>query len=251
MTDDGERGERSPRSPVTLAVLGGLAALVFVVLIALGVWQVERRAWKHALIAQVDARIHASAAAAPAPAEWPAITAANAAYRRVEVSGNYLTGHDVFVQATTALGGGYWVVTPLRDARGFTVLINRGFSTARAAPTPPAGDVRVTGLLRITEPNGGFLRTNDPAGDRWYSRDVGAVARSKRLIDVAPYFIDADAASSPSGGPVGGLTVISFADNHLIYALTWFALSLLLAGGVVIVGRDEWRVRRNAATMAR
>ena len=251
MTDDGARGERSPRAPVTLAVLGGLAAIIFVALIALGVWQVERRAWKHTLIAQVDARIHAAPAAAPAAAEWTAITAANAAYRRVEVSGNYLPGHDVFVQATTALGGGYWVITPLRDRRGFTVLINRGFSTARAAPTPPAGHVRITGLLRISEPEGGFLRTNYPAGDRWYSRDVGAIARAKQLDEVAPYFIDADAASAPSGGPVGGLTVVAFADNHLVYALTWFALAMLLAGGVVIVGRDEWRVRRNAANMAR
>ena len=251
MTDDGERGERSPRSPVTLAVLGGLAAIIFVALIALGVWQVERRTWKHALIAQVDARIHAAPAAAPEPAAWSTLTAANAAYRRVAASGDYLSGHDVFVQATTALGGGYWVITPLRDRRGFTILINRGFSIARAAPTPPTGAVRVTGLLRITEPNGGFLRTNDPAGDRWYSRDVGAIARSKGLDDVAPYFIDADAASSASGGPVGGLTVVAFADNHLVYALTWFALALLLAGGVVIVGRDEWRVRRNAANMAR
>jgi cytochrome oxidase assembly protein ShyY1 len=40
------------------------------------------------------------------------------------------------------------------------------------------------------EPDGGFLRKNDAAADRWYSRDVAAIGKTMGLIDPAPYFVD-------------------------------------------------------------
>jgi surfeit locus 1 family protein len=104
----------------------------------------------------------------------------------------------------------------------------------------------VTGLLRLTEPKGGFLRANDPAADRWYSRDVEAMAAARGLTDTAPYFIDADATPNPGGLPVGGLTVVAFRNSHLVYALTWFALALMLAALTVRVAREELRIRRAA-----
>jgi surfeit locus 1 family protein len=60
---------------------------------------------------------------------------------------------------------------------------------------------------------------------------------------VAPYFIDADAASNPGRLPVGGLTQIHFRNSHLVYALTWYGLALLVVVGFVVVVRDE-RMRR-------
>lgn len=209
-------------------LLTALALLFAAGFVALGVWQVERRAWKHELIAAVDARIDAPPVAAPGPAAWPAISAGKDAYRRVRASGRF--GHDeaVLVKAVTDLGGGYWVVTPL-ETPDFTLLVNRGFvpEGRRDAASRPVGTVTVTGLLRISEPGGGFLRANDPAAGRWYSRDVAAIAKAKGLVRVAPYFVDADAAPDSGGYPVGGLTVVRFPDNHLVYALTWFALALL------------------------
>ncbi len=146
MTIGGGALERPPRSLATLILFGCVAMLAFAALVSLGVWQVERRAWKHALIAQVDARIHAAPVAAPGPAEWPAITATDAAYRRITLHGSYLRGRDTFVQAVTRLGGGYWLVSPLRTDRGFTVLVNRGFVEHAADVPTPLAPVRVTGL---------------------------------------------------------------------------------------------------------
>ena len=194
-------------------------------------WQVERLAWKRALIAQVDARLHA----APAAASWSAIGPQDA-YRRVRVAGTFDHRAETLVQAVTAEGAGFWVVTPLRTAQG-VVLVNRGFVPAeRHAPATRAagqitGPVTITGLLRVTEPGGAFLRSNDPAANRWYSRDVAAIARARDLTQVAPYFIDADATPNPGGYPVGGLTVVKFSNNHLAYALTWFGLALLCLFG--------------------
>jgi surfeit locus 1 family protein len=208
-----------------VAVAAALAAVA--VLLALGIWQVERRAWKHALVAQVERRLAAAPVTAPGPAAWRTIDAGDA-YTRVRADGRYRARADVLVQAVTALGGGYWVVTPFDTAAGWTVLVNRGFVPAaeRARIAPPSARF-VTGLLRVSEPGGAFLRSNDPAAGRWYSRDVAAIARAGGLGDAAPYFIDADAAGA--GWPRGGMTVVRFADNHLVYALTWFALAALVA----------------------
>ena len=94
------------------------------------------------------------------------------------------------------------------------------------------------------QPGGGFLRTNAPAEDRWHSRDVAAIAAARGLTPVAPYFVDADATPNPGGFPVGGLTVVRFSDNHLVYAATWFALAAMLAGALGFVLRHEFRLRR-------
>lgn len=221
-------------------MIAGIGLLLTAGLIALGVWQLERRAWKHELIARIDARIHA----APVPAPVGPVTAEDAEYLRVQATGLFDHNAETLVQAVTARGGGYWVLTPLRTP-DFTVLVNRGFvpTESRDPVTRMAGqvegEVTITGLLRVTEPDGGFLRDNDPAADRWYSRDVAAIATA-RGVSVVPYFIDADATPNPGGLPVGGLTVVSFRDNHMSYALTWFALAAgMLACTVLVIRHDR------------
>jgi surfeit locus 1 family protein len=240
----------TPRSAGALLALGIAAVLAFAILVGLGVWQVHRLAWKRDLIARVDARVHAPAAPAPQPAEWPQVTATKDEYRHVRVTGSFLNDRETLVQAVTELGAGSWVLTPLKADDGAIYLVNRGFvppdrrSPASRPDGQIAGETAVTGLLRLSEPGGAFLRRNDPAGERWFSRDVVAIAAARGLDDVAPFFIDADATRVPGGYPVGGLTVISFPNNHLVYAITWFGLATMLVGGAVIVGRDEWRLRR-------
>jgi surfeit locus 1 family protein len=187
---------------------------------------------------------------APGPNEWGTITDRSAAYSHVSLRGRFLHDRETRVQAITELGPGFWIMTPLVETRGFVVLVNRGFVPAeRAEPATrpagqPPGPVTVTGLLRITEPGGGFLRRNDPQSHRWYSRDVAAIARNRGLSNVAPYFVDADRTPNPGGYPIGGLTVVTFRNAHLQYAVTWFVLALMAAGGLIIVIRHPATERR-------
>ncbi len=246
MTASGHHETPSPRVPtrrrsIIVAALGTILALAF---LALGIWQIERLQWKLDLIASVDARIHAPPAAPPAA---DAFDPAADAYRHVTLRGHWLGDAQTFVQAVTELGPGFWVMTPLLREDGPPVLINRGFVPAdrrdAAAPASPQAVTTVTGLLRPTEPGGGFLRSNDAAGDRWFSRDVAAIAAARGLGPVAPYFIDADATANPGGFPVGGLTVVTFRNSHLIYAITWFCLAGLVGGATLFVLRDDTRRR--------
>ncbi|MBL4570877.1 MAG: SURF1 family protein [Alcanivorax sp.] len=221
-----------------------LCVAAFAGFIALGVWQVQRLAWKEDLIAQVDARVHADPVAAPAQGDWATVNKASHEYLRVQLTGEYLAEGISLVAAATEEGQGYWVMVPLQRADGSWVYINRGFvpqslrEQAGRGDFTPDGEVSITGLLRLNEPGGGVLRDNVPGEDRWYSRDVQAMAEQHGLAPVAPFFIDADA--SAQSGPVGGLTVIRFPNNHLVYAITWFALALgvILAAWLVVRERS-------------
>ncbi|MFD1303452.1 SURF1 family protein [Methylobacterium marchantiae] len=224
--------------------------LLVVCFLALGTWQIQRRVWKHDLIARINERIHAAPVPAPLRPDQAVVDPSSDAYRHVFATGTFAHDHETLVQAVTDLGGGYWVMTPLVSADGTAVLVNRGFVPAdrrdpetRHSSARIAGETRVVGLLRLSEPGGGFLRSNDPTAGRWYSRDVAAIAAVRGLGPTAPYFIDADATPNPGGYPVGGLTVIAFSDNHLVYALTWYALAIMAATGGAYVIRDGMRRR--------
>lgn len=225
-------------------LLSTIALLLLLLFAGLGTWQVVRLQWKLALIERVNARVHAAPAAIP----HSAVTAANDEYRHVALHGHFLFDLTTPVQAVTERGSGFWLVTPLCQADGAVVLVNRGFIPAalgadsgypvrQASGSACAGagaPVTVTGLLRMTEPKGGFLRINDAAHQRWFSRDVAAIASARGLAQVAPFFVDADAAQAGLAAPtepvkpIGGMTVISFPNNHLVYALTWFALAAMV-----------------------
>ena len=214
-------------------LLIAIAAIAFTGFSALGIWQIERRAWKLALIERVEQRVHAAPVATPGPADWPGLTRENAEYRHVMLTGRWLGGRQTLVRAVTELGEGFWLMEPLQTDEGFVVLVNRGFVPQGWHDTDATSGthVAVTGLLRISEPHGAFLRPNDPANNRWYSRDVEAISHAQRLTGTAPYFVDAEAAngtgSEPSQPPVAGLTVIHFRNSHLQYVFTWFALALM------------------------
>lgn len=249
------------------ALLIAFAMLGVAALLSLGIWQIERREWKLALIERVESRVHAAPVTAPGPSEWHSVTAENAEYRRVTLTGRYLEGHGTLVQAVTKEGPGFWLLAPFQTDRGFIVLVNRGFVPpewrdraagdagfgvgARGETGSDTGSaasgtaVRVTGLLRMTEPKGAFLRTNDPARGRWYSRDVAAIAAAKGLSGVAPYFVDAEvtAAGSASRFPIAGLTVIAFRNAHLQYAITWLTLAAMLAGWTTLSLRRDMITR--------
>jgi surfeit locus 1 family protein len=217
------------------AVLLVLAAL----LVVLAVWQVQRLQWKQDLIARVESGMKAS----PLPfALLPKGELAGLEYRRVSISGRYQARGTVLVSGASTRGSGYWVLTPLSGAAG-VAYVNRGFVLLGSKlqdvwHETPTGPVSITGLLRITEHGGGFLRANRPSEDRWYSRDVGMIAASKSVSADPRLFIDATTKSSSfPGAPIPGLTVVNFPNNHLAYALTWAALALLSAGAAIVLWR--------------
>jgi surfeit locus 1 family protein len=237
-----------------LVVPSIVAACAFAVLIALGTWQVQRKAWKEALIATVSERFAASPAALPAPAEWARLDPATDEFRRVRVTAELLNDKEalVFTTGSSLHGGdagpGYWVFTPARVLDRI-VMVNRGFvpESRKDPATRPqgqiAGPVEIIGVMRWPEQPGLFTPAGDPARNLWFARDSTAIAQAKGLGPVAPFYVEQESPPAPGGLPRAGALQPSFPNNHLGYAITWYGLALVLAASfsVWFVGRLRGR----------
>jgi surfeit locus 1 family protein len=224
---------RAARSQLLPAAV---TALVTLLCVALGIWQLERLEWKTNLIAERQAAVRA----APIPLPKTLDEARRLEFHPVIAEGVFLNDKEIFLGATAPGGGspGFQVLTPLRLTDGRIVFVNRGFipSTLKNPEKRSAGQlpgpVRVTGLLRLPHGRPGWLvPDNRPDLNYWFWVDPPAMAAATGLSDVAPFYIDADATPNPGGWPKGGITPIDLPNDHLQYAITWFALA---AAAVVV-----------------
>jgi len=233
------RAERSLFWPIAVAVGA------FLVLIGLGTWQVQRLFWKEGLIAQRQAAVTASPVAPPRSLA----EARGLEFHRLAATGRFLNDRELDLGATDDAGHpGYQVITPLVLEDGNVLLVDRGFvPEAKRAPTSRpegelSGEVTVTGLLRLA-PEGKphwFLPDNSPAKNYWFYVDIPAMAAATQHEHLLPYYMDADATPVPGGLPVGGQTRLDLPNNHLQYAITWYAL----AAGLSVIAVLRFRQGR-------
>ena len=209
-------------------------ALLFAMLCGLGAWQLERLQWKLALIATVNSHM----AAAPLPLEQMLrlMNPDEAQYRRVTLDGRFDHAHEAYVFTTDAGDPVYHVLTPFITDDGRVLMVDRGevpkerLDPATRAAGNIAGPAHVTGVWRVPDAPGAFTPPPDPAHRIWYARDLAGIAAADHLTLAAPVVIEADRAPNPGGWPQGGKTVVSFRNQHLTYAVTWFGLAICLLG---------------------
>jgi len=238
----------------------GLFTLVMVAfLIGLGVWQLQRRVEKQALIAALDERLAADPVDLPPPSEWNALRASTDEFRRVRLTAiiDFAARGSVYSSGSAVRddisGPGKWEFVPalLRDSE--IVAVNIGFAQDRA-PNSPAGEARYTKfVVRIPTQLTGYIRFPEGAGmltpdanveqRLWFTRDHVAMARAlgwqRDGKKIAPFYIDLESPELVPGVKPGPLHV-HLKDDHLQYAITWF----LLAAAVVIAFGVWLRVQR-------
>ena len=233
------------------------AASAFAVLLSLGLWQLDRKAWKEGLIATIGQRLSAPPVALPAPATWPRLTAAEDEFLRVAVTAEFLNDREALVYTIGSSlregsgGPGYWVFTPARLADGALVMVNRGFvpDGKQDAETRPdgevAGPISMVGVLRWPELPCLVTPAGDPTRNIWFSRDSNAIAAAKS-VSVAPFYLELESPDPPGGLPRTGRLHPTLPNNHFGYALTWLGLACVLVGvyGTWLFG--SWRKRHGA-----
>ncbi len=209
--------------------------LALACLIGLGTWQLQRLEWKEALIATREAQLAQPPVDLPEDVSDPD----RLAFLPVHATGRFLHEHEFHIGSRTHKDRvGFDIVTPLRLEDGRILLVNRGWVPAgRRSPetrpdSRPAGEVEVTGVLRGTGWGGSrwFRPDNDPAANYWFYVDAPAMARSAGLSDVIEgVYLEADSRTStdPDALPIGGRsTRVDMRNDHLEYAITWYALAL-------------------------
>lgn len=202
-------------------------------LVGLGVWQLQRLAWKQGVLAEISTRI------AAAPRALPDVVDPQADhYLPVTVAGRF-TGENLDVLVSRKLiGVGYRVIAVLQTDAGRRVLVDRGFLPEAARTTPRlARAVRITGNLHWPQEVDSFTPAPDAATGLWFARDVAAMAAA---LHSEPIFI---VAREPTGDGIEPMPVDTsgIPNDHLGYAITWFLLAVAWLG---MTGLALWSIRR-------
>jgi cytochrome oxidase assembly protein ShyY1 len=225
----------------------------------LGVWQLQRRVEKHALIAALTERLAAAPGSLPPPSQWSALTPATDEFRRVSFAATYERLPDAMVYSSGSAvredisGPGTWAFMPAALPSGETIVINTGFvqntmqdrsQQDRAVKPLIANEpVMLTGYIRFPEAAGVLTPQENPAKRLWFTRDHLAMARALGWggdgRPVAPFYIDLEQPVPASGTPKPGPLEVHLKDDHMQYAITWFALAgaVVIAFGVWVFGQ--------------
>ncbi len=226
----------------TLLVLVCMAVGI-AILLALGTWQVNRLHWKEALIEQVETRMRAE----PEPLQrmdmlWQARQ--DVAWLPVTASGRFLHEREMYFYTTHKGAVGYEVITPMQLSGGGILLVSRGFvpDQFREPATRAEGQVEgvqeIVGMARnpVREKPNRFMPDNEPARRIFYWKDFAQMsalasgAETGLRQEVVPFMVDLRSPEPPGGLPIASTTLISFSNNHLQYAITWYGLALALLG---------------------
>jgi surfeit locus 1 family protein len=210
--------------------LGGVA-----ILMSLGIWQMQRLAWKNGVLADIEARIAADPVAVPDTPDPEADR-----YLPVAVTGVFGEGHIRVLVSQRGLGAGYRIISPFEAENGRRILVDRGvIRVAEDVPAAPSGEITVTGNLHWPEERDGFTPENDIADNTWFAREVPVLADH---FDTEPVLVIARSLSQ-SDAPVTPLPVTTegIPNDHLNYAITWFSLAAVWMGMTLFL---LWRIRR-------
>lgn len=225
------------------------------ILCGLGLWQVQRLAWKEALIAELEARLTAPPIALPS-----ALAPETHEFRRIEVSGRFTAAagahgfSDIaYLVTKRPWGAGYRVIQPFETIEGRVLLVDRGYAPiaeknerGRAArPTPsPEGEITLTGALRWPDDSDAFNDlSKPPANNVWQTREIG---RTAPLFGAEPVLLVAETPTAPPGAefPIPLPVTIDLPNDHLQYAITWFSMAAIWTGFAIALVR---RARRRAS----
>jgi len=241
-----------------VAGFGVFTLAMLALFIGLGVWQLQRRVEKHALIAALTERLAVAPGALPSPAQWSALTPARDEFRRVSFTATYQHLPDAMVYSSGSAvredisGPGTWAFLPARLASGETVVVNAGFvqnmmqersqQDRAVAPLITGQPIMLTGYLRFPEKAGVLTPAENLARRLWFTRDHLAMAHALGWGEVAPFYIDLEQPVPVSGIPKPGPLEVHLKDDHMQYAITWFALA-----GAVVIAFGAWlRAQRRA-----
>jgi surfeit locus 1 family protein len=252
---------RAPGDPTSsghsLLVPALLTVGAFAILIGLGAWQLERKAWKDGLIETLTQRLAEPPQHLPRRERWSQLDPIRIEFRHVSFQGEFLHEQEALVYTTGSTlrndrptGPGYWVLTPARLPDGGLVVVNRGFvpegrqDAKNRREGQVTGPVEIVGAVRWPEERNLFTPDDQPLKNLWFVRDHLAIASAKGWGDVAPFYVAQVSPAPPGGFPRVGRLTASLPNNHLQYAVTWFGLAAVLVVVFAVWARGRRRSAR-------
>ena len=206
----------------------GLAGIA--VLLSLGTWQVQRLTWKQGILAEIDAKISGAPIALPTA---PNVTTHK--YQPVEISGRFVENRIRVLVSQKLIGAGYRIIQPFQT-NDRVILIDRGFVKIDQIEDLRNDQATVLGNLHWPDEVDDYTPEPDIKRDIWFARDVTALADT---LNTDPILVIAREIT-PDSEKVSPIPISSsgIPNDHLQYAITWFALAAVWAGmsGLFLIG---------------
>lgn len=203
------------------------------ILLWLGSWQLQRLAWKSEIVQRIETRLAADPVAVP-----PAPDPERDRYLRVRAAGEILPGELHVYTSVPPYGVGYRVIAPMELADGRRILLDRGFvPIGEKDAARPLGPVTVEGSLNSPRVTDGFTGKPDRERNIWLPRDAPMMSAALDTLPILLVTETSDMAGAPMPVPVS----VNIPNNHLQYAITWFALA---AGWAGMTGYGLWGIKR-------
>jgi surfeit locus 1 family protein len=228
--------------------LSALAVAAFGILVGLGVWQLQRMAWKDSLNAHIAARTSLEPVSLSSVIDgWEKTK--DVEYRKVRFKGRFRHGSESHFYTVIEGKTGWRIITPLETASGRIVMVDRGFvpdamkQPGKRAQGQLEGEQTIIGLARAPGKQQRFVPDNAPGKNNWFWRDLKGMAAAalpaSDITRVVPFFVEQEETSIPGGLPRGGVTRVVLTNSHLQYVFTWFGLAgaLLAVFAVYLRGR--------------
>lgn len=194
------------------------------ILLSLGIWQLQRLAWKQEVLRAIESKILAPAVKIPQTVLPDAHS-----LLPVRAEGRY-KGDTVRVLVSQKIyGAGYRLITAFELVDGRTIMLDRGFTSVRSKiPSTPEGRGQVIGNLQWPQEIDSFTPENDLAANIWFARDVARLAEHLKAEPVLLVLRDSSF-ETEAATPLPKMTA-NIPNDHMNYAITWFSLALIWLG---------------------
>ena len=194
------------------------------ILLSLGIWQLQRLAWKQEVLRAIESKILAPAVKIPQTVLPDAHS-----LLPVRAEGRY-KGDTVRVLVSQKIyGAGYRLITAFELVDGRTIMLDRGFTSVRSEiPSTPEGRGQVIGNLQWPQEIDSFTPENDLAANIWFARDVARLAEHLKAEPVLLVLRDSSF-ETEAATPLPKMTT-NIPNDHMNYAITWFSLALIWLG---------------------
>lgn len=219
----------------TFPVIATLMTLCgVIVLCSLGTWQIQRLAWKEALLTDITAQN----TKAPRPFTSRDLTTENE-FQTGSLTGSFLNDKAIRIIPRTYDGKpGAHIITPFQLNSGEMILINRGWLANNAENIKPNSARKIQGMIRTPQKSNPFTPENNTARDEWYAIDYAQIAQAKEINHLIPIMMYESCKEGLDVQPNPCALSLNINNNHAQYALFWFSMAGVL---IVIYVLRFWR----------